>query len=98
MAKRAVVRSVFGPAVKTFLMRALVRPAGVVVELPMPRVIPGMAIIIVVRESWGRQSEQHCGTNQKRSDPHTAPLGHAPGRQRTTESELRPVRMTARST
>lgn len=55
-----MVGAVFGPTVKPFLVRTLVRPVEPVMKLSVPSVVARMPIIVVMGVAGrGRQRQQH---------------------------------------
>jgi hypothetical protein len=62
MAERPMVGPMLGPAVETFIVRAVMGTVGIIVELPMPGVIAIVTIVIAVgQHGRGHRDEADGG-------------------------------------
>src|SRR5438034_436646 len=73
--KLTMIGPVLGPAVEAFLMRPFVGPADIVMKLLVPVMIPGVTIVIIMREGRYRgRDQQDCGREQTSAEHGCFPL------------------------
>jgi hypothetical protein len=65
-----MISAVLAPTVEALLMGSLVGPAGVIVKLPVARMIPCVAVILIMRRRLGHWDGQHGCCRKQRSAEH----------------------------
>jgi hypothetical protein len=78
----AMVGTVLGAAVKAFFMRALMGPAGVRMELPMPGMVALMPVVVTMGQGGGRQRRDGDGGRRYAWEEHGGLRGSASPRRR----------------